>query len=270
MARVTLYHRTSAANLPLIELDGLRTRVDLSDRLGPVGAFDAAATGRFARGRRVSGWVSRAFADASGATLGPGVVSFSVDPRRALANRSSDREEDPVGVWGLMRPLAEWVDDVAGDLAALPEDLEVHQELPVRAKLVRMHAPDLVAADLGVHATLVAAVADTDRVAAKLLMRLMLIAADGQPADPAYLAACALAWRDTEDEGELGRRVARVDAETVLEATLVEHEDVASESIEVLHRLMEDLRAGSEAQGSDLGMVMTERSEMSLARIVAA
>ena len=34
MDRITLHHRTAAANLPLIELDGLRTRVDLADRLG--------------------------------------------------------------------------------------------------------------------------------------------------------------------------------------------------------------------------------------------
>jgi hypothetical protein len=66
----------------------------------------------------------------------------------------------------------------------------------VRAKLVRIHAPDLSADELGVHAGVVAAVADEDRVAAKLLMHLALAAADGDADGPAFRAACALAWRD--------------------------------------------------------------------------
>ncbi len=268
MARVTLFHRTAAANLPLIEADGLRTRIDLSERLGPLGPFDEAATGRFARGRRVSGWVSREHAGRV-PDAGPGVVSFSVEPRRALAGRAEDRESDPVGVWDRLRPLSDWLAEVDGDVTALLDDLEVHVELPVRAKLVRIHAPDLDAAQLGVHAPLVAAVADDDRIAAKLLMRLALAVADGSAAHPAYLAACALAWREEQDPADLGRRVGRADADAVLEAVLVEQEDVAPESVAVLREALDGMRVAADASQGDLGALMFERSEASLMRIVA-
>jgi len=269
MERVTLHHRTTAARLPLIETEGLRTRIDLSDRLGELGPFDSAATGRFARGRRVSGWVSRAHAATLRDQLGPGIVTFTVDPRRALACRASEREADPVGVWGRMRPLAEWLTEAGGDVAALPADLEVHQELPVRAKLVRILAPDVTPGELGVLAPLVAAVADTDRVAAKLLMHLALIVAGGDADDPAYLAACALAWRDGEDDRDLPRRLARVDAETVLEAVLVEHEETEPAAVVALRDTLDALRSEAAAADGDLGALMMERSEASLARIVA-
>ena len=244
--RITLFHRTSAPNLPLIEVDGLRTRIDLSERLGPLGAFDLAATGRFARGRRVSGWVSRRHADAVRGQFGPGVVSFTVDPLRVLADRAEDREADPEGVWGRMRTLADWLAEVGGDVGALPEDLEVHQERPIRAKLVRILALDTEDGALGHYGPIVAAVADADRLAAKLLMHLALIAADGDGADPAYLAACALAWRDEEDPQDLARRVARVDAEAVLEAVLVEQEDGAPEGVARLRDTFDALRSAAE------------------------
>ena len=64
MSRVTVWHRTAPARLPAIEVEGLRTRADLGATLGPLDAFDTAATGRFARGRRVSGWYERSAADA--------------------------------------------------------------------------------------------------------------------------------------------------------------------------------------------------------------
>ena len=268
--RVTLFHRTSAANLPLIEVDGLRTRIDLSDRLGPLEPFDEAATGRFARGRRVSGWVSRQHAASTADRSGPGVVSFTVDPRRAVACRAADREADPSGVWGRMRPLAEWLSEFDGDVAALPVDLEVHQELPVRAKLVRIHAPDLRPEALGIHAPLVAGVADDDRIAAKLLMHLELIVADGDATHPAYLAACALAWRDDEDDRDLGRRVARADAEAVLESVLLEREDEAAEVVALLSGTLDALRAEAVAADGDLGALIMDRSEASLTRIISA
>jgi len=269
VARVTLFHRTAAANLPLIEIDGLRTRIDLSERLGALEPFDAAATGRFARGRRVSGWVARAHADARADELGPGLVSFTVDPRRALAGRAGERETDPAGAWGRMRPFADWLTDANGEVTALPEDLEVHVDQPIRAKLVRIHAPHLDASALGIHAPLVAAVADSDRVAAKLLMHLALAAADGAASDPAYLAACALAWREEQDADDLSRRVGRADAEAVLEAVLVEQEEAAPDSVAALRGLLEELRAAVLASEGDLGALILERSESSLARIVS-
>ena len=264
--RITLFHRTAAANLPLIEVDGLRTRVDLTERLGAPGAFDAAATGRFARGRRVSGWVSRAHADALRAQLGPGLVTFSVDPRRALANPAAERVADPEGVWQRMRPLAEWLADAGGEVSALPGDLEVHQELPVRAKLLRLRAIDPEPGAFGPYAPLVAAVADSDRVAAKLLMHLALVVADGDASTSAYLAACAFAWRDEEDASDLGRRVGRADAEAALEAVLVEQEDAAADAVGLLREVLDALR--SEAD-DDLGGLLMDRSEASLTRIIS-
>jgi hypothetical protein len=268
MDRITLHHRTAATNLPLIEVDGLRTRVDLSDRLGPVGAFDAAATGRLARGRRISGWVSAGQAAERRGELGPGRITFSVDPRRAVANRASDREADPVGVWEHVRPLAAWLADAGDDVAALPADLEVHQEVPVRAKLLRIGAPDLTAEQLGVYAGVVDAVADHDRVAAKLLMHLALVGADGDGAHPAYLAACALAWRDEPDARDLGVRVARADAEAVIESVLVEMEDTAAKGAASLLAILESLRTEADEADQDLGQLMMDRSERSLAIIV--
>jgi hypothetical protein len=268
MGRVTLFHRTPADVLPLIEVDGLRTRIDLSDRLGPVDVFDEAATGRFARGRRVSGWLKRPSGDDPRAAGRPGVVSFSVDPRRAIANLAARREADPAGVWEEMRPLAAWLEEVGGDVEALPDDLEVHQELPVRAKLTRIHAPDLHADALGPHAALVDAIADSDRVAAKLLMHLALVVADGDGRTSAYLAACALAWREAEDDRDLGRRIARADVATVLEAVLAEQEDAAPEGVALMRTTLDALSEEVGGADGDLGALMMERSERSLARIV--
>lgn len=268
MDRVTVFHRTQAVNLPLIEVDGLRTRTDLSDRLGPVGPFDAAAPGRFAHGRRVSAWVSRAHADTLRDDLGAGVVRFTVDPRRALAGRAQDRHADPTTAWERMRPLAEWLTD-AGGPDALPADLEVHQEQPVRAKLLRILAPDPSPAAYGSFAGIVEHVADTDRVAAKLLMHLALVAADGDGGDPAFLTACALAWRDAEDTPDLGRRIARADAEGVLEAVLAEQEEDASQAVTRLRDVLDAVRDAAGEDG-DLGERLMERSEASLTRIVRA
>jgi hypothetical protein len=168
-----------------------------------------------------------------------------------------------------MRTLAEWLADAGGDVAALPDDLEVHQDQPVRAKLVRLRALDPQPGAFGPYAALVAAVADTDRVAAKLLMHLGLAAADGDADHPAYLAACALAWRDEEDAADLGRRVARSDAEAVIEAVLVEHEDTAADGVAALRDVLDGLRAEADASDSDVAEVLLERSELSLVRITA-
>lgn len=266
MDRVTVFHRTLVVNLPLIEIDGLRTRTDLSERLGPVGPFDAAAPGRFAHGRRVSAWASRAHADTLRDELGDGVVRFTVDPRRALAGLAQDRLADPATAWERMRPLAEWLAD-AGGPDGLPADLEVHQEQPVRAKLLRILAPDAAPPAYGPFAGVVAGVADTDRVAAKLLMHLALAAADGDGRDPAFLAACALAWRDVEDAPDLGRRIARADAEGVLEVVLADQEDGAPEAVARLRDVLDAVRDAAGEDG-DVGERLMDRSEASLTRVV--
>jgi len=264
MSRVTLWHRTPLVRLPSIEVEGLRTRADLSERLGPVDAFDAAAPGRLARGRRVSGWLSREHADAQRDLLGPGLVSFTVDPAKALAQPAALREADPAAAWAAVRPLRDWLAE-----SSPPEDLEVHQDVPVRAKLVTIHAATLSDDDLGAHAPLVHAIADSDRVAARLLMHLMLALCDGDGAHPAFAAAAALAWRGVPEADDLQRRVARADPGTVLDAVLAEHESDAPESTAELLALLDGLRADADATGLGLGDVMLERSDRTLTAIAA-
>lgn len=265
MGRVTVWHRTAPARLPAIEREGLRTRADLGATLGPLDAFDAAASGRFARGRRVSAWFAREEADARTAALGGGLVSFTVDPARVLAVPARVREEDPAAAWGAARPLAAWLAD-----GAPPADLEVHQDVPVRAKLLRLHAVALPDAALGVHAPLVAAVADTDRVAAKLLVHLLLATATGAPDDPAFLAACALAWRDAPDDPRLPLEVARADLEAVVEAVLVAEEAAAPEAVATLTTALDAVRAEAADLGTSADDLIGERSTRTLERIAAA
>jgi hypothetical protein len=269
MARVTLFHRTRPEHLPLIEVEGLRTRVDLTERLGPLDAFDEAAPGRYARGRRVSGWTSRATADAQVKGLGGGLVVFTVDPARTLAEPASLRAKDVDAAWAAARPLAAWLADAGGDVAALPADLEVHVDVPVRAKLLTIIAPTFTDAELGVFAPLVTAVADRDRVAAKLLVHLHLIASEGVADTSAFRAACALAWRDAPDAPDLLRRVGRADAEAVLEGVLVEVEGVARDGVAELRKVLGSLGSDAEGEGTDVGGLLMERSEVALQRIIA-
>ena len=265
MARVTVWHRTAPARLPAIEREGLRTRADLGATLGPLDPFDAAATGRFARGRRVSGWLDRDAADARAATLGGGLVSYSVDPARVMALPAAVREADPAGAWAAARPLAAWLSDGAG-----PEDLEVHQDVPVRGKLVRLHAVDVAPAALGPYGPLVAAVADSDRVAAKLLVHVLLATSTGAADDPAFLAACQLAWREEPDDPRLPIQVARADLEAVVEAVLADVSDAAAEAVATLTGALDAVRTDAEAAGTTADDLIGERSTRTLERIAAA
>lgn len=264
MDRVVVWHRTAPARLPAIEREGLRTRVDLGPSLGQLDAFDAAATGRFARGRRVSGWLERAAADADAAVRGTGLVSFTVDPHRAVAVPAAARVADPAGAWGSARPLAEWLAE-----PARPADLEVHSDQPVRAGRLRIHGLSAAEDGLGSYAPLVAAVADTDRVAAKLLVHVLLAAADGSPDDPAFLAACALAWREQEDPAGLERDVARADLEAVVEAVLAVHAGTAPEAVAALRAVIDGLRADADGDAT-LESVIGSRSARTLERVAAA
>jgi hypothetical protein len=265
MDRVTVWHRTAPARLPAIEREGLRTRADLGGTLGPLDAFDAAATGRFARGRRVSGWYERSAADARAGTIGGALVSFTVDPRRVMALPAAVREADPAGSWAAARPLADWLAD-----GAPPADLEVHQDVPVRAKLLRLHAVDVPAAAMAPYGPLVAAVADADRLAAKLLVHVLLATASGGAEDPAFLAACALAWRDEPDDPRLPIEVARADLEAVVEAVLVDEADAAPEAVATLTAGLDALRAEAEEAGVTADELIGERSTRTLERIAAA
>ena len=260
MSRVVVHHLTPVRRLPLIELDGLRTRVDLSGRLGPVEAFDLAAPAAFARGKRVSGWWSREHALAQVPSLGRGHVSFSVDPARVLALPASERESDVERAWGLARPLAAWLAE-----GTPPADLEVHQALPVRAKHVRIHAPVVDDATLGDWAPLVVAIADADRVAAKLLMHLALALAADDLDGPAFLAASAFAWREAPDGPDLSRRVGLADAEAVLTAVLAEQRAGAPAIIASLTNLLDELRLEADEDGDVTGALYA-RSEATIDR----
>ncbi|MTV23811.1 hypothetical protein FTX61_00010 [Nitriliruptoraceae bacterium ZYF776] len=260
MARVTVYHLTAARNLPLIEEDGLRTRADLSGSLGPVEGIDRAAPGTYAHGKRVSGWVSKDHALTTVGDLGPGLVSYTVDPKKTLAAPASLREQgDAAAYWEAARPLAAWQAD--GDL---PDDLEVHQNLPVRAKYLTLHAPLVDEEQLGDYAPLVAAVADEDRLSAKALMHLAVIASDGDFDSPDFLAACALAWRDEPDADSLVRELIETDPDKVASAALAEHGETAPEVTGRLRHVLDETREWGDAQGVDHGQALFARTAVIL------
>jgi hypothetical protein len=260
VARVTVYHLTQPRRLPLIEEEGLRTRADLSGLYGPPGDLDQAAPGTYAHGKRVSGWLSVDHARAQVAELGGGFVSYTVDPKKTLAAPASARAElDPAAYWEACEPLQAWLD--RGDA---PEDLEVHQNLPVRAKYLHLHAPILSDEQLGDYAPLVAAVADDDRLSAKALMHLAVIASDGDFDSPAFLAACALAWRDEPDPDKLVRELIETDPDKVASAALAEHNSTAPAAAAVLREALEETREWSDQNGVDHGRGLFARTALVL------
>jgi hypothetical protein len=260
VARVTVYHLTPPRRLPLIEEEGLRTRADLSGLYGPPGELDQAAPGTYAHGKRVSGWLSEEHARSTAGELGGGFVSYTVDPKKTLAAPASARAElDPAAYWEACEPLQAWLD--RGDV---PDDLEVHQNLPVRAKYVRLHAPLLADDELGDFAPLVAAVADTDRMEAKALMHLAVIASDADFTSPAFLAACALAWRDEPDPDRLVRELIETDPDKVASAALAEHNATAPEAVRVLREALDETREWADQNGVDHGRGLFARTALVL------
>jgi hypothetical protein len=254
--RVTVYHLTQPPRLPLIEEQGLRTRADLSALLGPPEGIDTVAPGTYAHGKRVSGWMSADHARIRVDELGPGLVSYTVDPAKTLAVPASVREAgDLEGYWQAAKPLRDWL----GDDAA-PEDLEVHQNVPVRAKHLTLHAPLLTDDDLGEYAPLVAAVADEDRLSAKALMHLAIIASDGEFTSTDFLAACALAWRDEPDPPRLMRELIETDPDKVASAALAEHNALVPDLAARLRDVLEETRQWSDENGVDHGQGMFSRS----------
>lgn len=243
MSRVTVYHLTAPKRLPLIEEEGLRTRADLSARLGPPSAFDAAAPGIYAHGKRVSAYLDADHARSRVDEHGAGLVSFSVDPRKALAAPTSVRlERSPEEYWAGTQPLADWLGDA-------PDDLEVHQNVPVRSKFLRLRAPLLADDDLGDYAGLVAAVADEDRLAAKALMHLAVIASGGDFEAPAFLAGCALAWRDEQDPPDLTRELREMGPDKVASAALAEFGTDSPSARDSLRAALEETRHWGEENG---------------------
>lgn len=263
MSRVTVHHVTQPQRLPLIEEDGLRTRADLSKLLGPVGPEDEAAPGRYANGKRVSAFLNRDFAAAQVAQLGGGLVEFTVDPKKVLAAPASARDAaDPAKYWAAAKPLAEWLPDA-------PDDLEVHSNVGVRVKFCDLKAPLFTDADLGDYAPLVAAVADEDRVSAKALMHLAVIAADGDFASPEFKAACALAWRDAADEGDIVGELVDIGPDKVASAALAEFGPSAPEAAEKLRATLEDTKEWAESNGLEIGKGIFARTALYLDQIDA-
>ncbi|MDX1510769.1 MAG: hypothetical protein R3249_05450 [Nitriliruptorales bacterium] len=265
MSRITVFHLTDVARLPLIEREGLRTRADLGEAVGPLEGIDLTATGRFAHGKRVSAWANEEHARTTTAEHGAGLVSFTVDPGKAVAGRASVRAGDPDTYWESARPLSAWLAD--GDL---PEDLEVHQPVPVRAKHVRLHAPLLTDEDLGDWAPLVNAVADEDRLSAKALMHLAVIVSDGEVDTEAFRAACALAWRDDADDPRLADELVETDPDKIASAALAEYGTVAPDVSAALRTALEETRDWADDNGVAHGAGLFARTGLILDEIAAA
>ncbi len=264
MSRVTVHHVTPPARLPLIEEHGLRTRADLSKLLGPVGPEDEAAPGKYAHGKRVSAYASLDFARKMATELGGGLVEFSVDPKKVLAAPASARDEgDPAKYWEAAKPLAEWLPDA-------PEDLEVHSNVPVRVKFCQLKAPLFTDEELGVYAPLVKAVADEDRVSAKALMHLAVIAADGDFESPEFKAGCALAWRDTEDKGDIVGELVDIGPDKVASAALAEFGGEAPDAVDRLRATLEETREWAESNGLEVGKGIFARTALYLDQLDAA
>lgn len=244
MARVTVHHLTLPARLPLIEEQGLRTRADLSTLLGPPTGIDTAAPGLFANGKRVSGYLSLAHAQAHVDEHGPGLVSYSVDPAKTLASPSPLRDGDATAYWEAAKPLSQWLAD--GDA---PDDLEVHTNVGIRAKFLRLQAPLFTDDHLGPYAPLVAAVADTDRLSAKALMHLAIIASDGDFDSHAFNAACALAWRDEPDPDSLTRELVELDPDKIASAALAELGSQAPDAVALLRDALDATRELADENG---------------------
>lgn len=262
VARVTLYHLTLPRRLPLIEEEGLRTRADLSARYGPPEALDQVAPGRYAHGKRVSGWVDLDHG-LTHAELGGGLVSYSVDPGRTLAAPAGLRAEgDHEAYWAAAQPLSAWL-----ARGKLPADLEVHQHLPVRTKHLQLRALRVPEEAYGAYAPLVAAVADADRLSAKALMHLAIIASDGDFDGPAFTAACALAWRDEPDPPGLTRELREVDPDKAVSVVLAEHGALAPELVAELREVLTSTREWSEQQGLDHGSGIFTRTADILATL---
>ena len=254
MPRVTVYHLTPPRRLPLIEEEGLRTRADLSGRLGPLGELDKAAPGTFAHGKRVSGYLDQDYATGRVSEHGAGLVSYTVDPKKAIAAPASKRDGDAEPYWDAAKPLAAWLDDDP------PEDLEVHQNVGVRAKFLRLHAPLLGEEDLGDYAPIVAEVADDDRLSAKALMHLAIIASEGDFDSPEFLAACALAWRDEEDPKGLVDELVETDPDKVASAALAMYGGEATEAAARLRETLDETREWAERNALQPGQALFART----------
>lgn len=259
MSRVTVFHLTDVSRLPAIEREGLRTRADMG---GELEGIDVHSTGRYAHGKRVSAWVNRDHAVTTAAIHGAGLVEFTVDPAKVVAGRASDRAKDEAAYWESTRPLKDWEGEA-------PDDLEVHQPVPVRAKHLSLRSPLLSDEDLGEWAPLVAAVADEDRLSAKALMHLAIIVSDGDTDTDAYRAACALAWRDEPDSDRLLDELVETDPDKVASAALAEYGATAPDVINTLREALDETREWADENGLAHGPGLFARTGVLLDELTA-
>ncbi|MBW3578917.1 MAG: hypothetical protein KY462_14480 [Actinobacteria bacterium] len=255
MARVTVWHLTRLRRLPLIEEQGLRTRADLSDRLGPPGVEDRQAPGTYAHGRRVSAYLSLDHARTHIGEHGRGLITFTVDPAKVIATPGAARDGGAAAYWDAARQLRDWLTQ-----AEPPVDLEVHQNVPVRAKYLRLPGTLLTADELGPYAEIVEAVADTDRLSAKALMHLAIIASDGDDGSHEFATAVALAYRDGPEPQGLVRELVQLGPDKVASAALAEYGSVAPDAAQRLRQTLEATRGWAEQQGLEHGQGLLARS----------
>ncbi len=260
MSRISVFHLTPTRRLPLIEEEGLRTRADLSERLGPIDAFDEAATGTFAHGKRISAFLDRDHAASKAAELGAGLVTFTVDATRSMA--TSVDVSDAAAHWASVKPLSTFLDDA-------PSDLIVHTNRPVRSKHVNILSPVVDDAALGDYASLVHAVADEDRLSAKALMHLAIIASEGDFDSPAFTAACALAWRDEQDDISIADELAELDPDKIASAALAEFGGDAPEATARLRQVLDETRAWGEQNNAEAGAALYARTALILEQLDA-
>lgn len=258
--RVLVHHMTRPHRLPLIEEEGLRTRGELASALGELGELDSAARGKFAHGRRVSAWLDEAHARSHVADLGAGHVTWEVDPRRARAAPASLREElDGAAYWEATRPLQDWLGE-----HEVPGDLEVHVDRAVRAKYLQLRAPKFGPDRLGEWQGLVDEVADEDRLSAKALMHLAIIASDADFTSTPFEAACALAWRDEPDDDGLIPELLEADPDKVASAALAMYAGSAPEVIAQLREVLEETRVWADENGAEHGQGLLMRTAVVL------
>ncbi len=125
----------------------------------------------------------------------------------------------------------------------------MHVNVGVRAKFLQLHAPLFRDEDLDDYAPLVAAVADEDRLSAKALMHVAIIASEGDFDTAAFRAACALAWRDEPDPDSLTRELVELDPDKIASAALAEFGSVAPDATTRLREVLDETREWADQNG---------------------
>jgi hypothetical protein len=101
-------------------------------------------------------------------------------------------------------------------------------------------------------------------LSAKALMHLAVIASDADFDSEAFLAACALAWRDEPDSDRLVRELMETDPDKVASAALAEHGATAPEAVQVLRETLDETREWADHNGVDHGQGLFARTALIL------